>query len=106
MFGIPAGIAGPMYLGPTFAMTQTLVNPHMRATASAILLFLLNLIGLGIGPWFVGYLSDVLAPQYGDESLRWALVSIVSIGNAWAAIHYFLAARTLKSDLTIKDGRN
>ncbi len=102
MFGIPAGIAGPMYLGPTFAMTQTLVNPHMRATASAILLFLLNLIGLGIGPWFVGYLSDALAPQYGDESLRWALVSIVSIGNAWAAIHYLLAARTLKSDLTLK----
>ena len=44
LFGIPAGIAGPMYLGPTFAMTQTLVKPHMRAMASAILLFILNLI--------------------------------------------------------------
>ena len=30
----------------------------MRAMAAAILLFVLNLIGLGIGPWFVGYLSD------------------------------------------------
>ncbi len=106
VFGIPAGIAGPMYLGPSFAMTQTLVKPHMRAMAAAILLFILNLIGLGIGPWFVGYLSDALAPQYGDESLRWSLVSIVSIGNAWAATHYFLAARTLKSDLTIKDDRS
>ncbi len=106
LFGIPAGIAGPMYLGPTFAMTQTLVKPHMRAMASAILLFILNLIGLGIGPWFVGYVSDALAPQYGDEALRWALVSIVSIGNLWAALHYVLAARTLKSDLTAKDVRN
>ncbi|HIC70257.1 MAG TPA: MFS transporter, partial [Candidatus Latescibacteria bacterium] len=35
LFGIPAGIAGPMYLGPTFALTQTLVMPHMRAMASA-----------------------------------------------------------------------
>ncbi|MFP6605051.1 MAG: MFS transporter [Myxococcota bacterium] len=103
LFGIPAGIAGPMYLGPTFAMTQTLVMPHMRAMASAILLFILNLIGLGIGPWFVGYVSDSLAPHYGDESLRWALVSIVSIGSAWAAVHYFIAARTLRSDLTKKN---
>ncbi len=103
LFGIPAGIAGPMYLGPTFAMTQTLVMPHMRAMASAILLFILNLIGLGIGPWFVGYVSDALAPQYGAESLRWALVSIVSIGSAWAAVHYFIAARTLRSDLTKKN---
>ena len=103
LFGIPAGIAGPMYLGPTFAMTQTLVMPHMRAMASAILLFILNLIGLGIGPWFVGYVSDALAPHYGAASLRWALVSIVSIGSAWAAVHYFVAARTLRSDLTKKN---
>ena len=101
--GVLAAIAGPMYLGPSFGMTQTLVKPHMRAMASAILLFVLNLIGLGIGPWFVGFVSDLLAPTYGDESIRWALVSIVSVGNAWAAIHYFIAARTLGQDLTAKD---
>ena len=75
----------------------------MRAMASAILRFILNLIGVGIGPWFVGYVSDALAPHYGAESLRWALVSIVSIGSAWAAIHYFVAARTLRSDLIKKN---
>jgi len=99
LFGIPAGIAGPMYLGPSFAMTQTLVRPSMRAMASAILLFILNLIGMGIGPWFVGFASDALEPRFGTESLRWALVSIVSIGNLWAALHYFLAARTFRTDL-------
>jgi len=103
LFGIPAGIAGPMYLGPTFALTQTLVRPTMRALASAILLFVMNLIGLGIGPWFVGFVSDALAPQYGDESLRWALVSIVTVGNLWAAIHYFVAARSLRADLLLKE---
>jgi predicted MFS family arabinose efflux permease len=106
LFGIPAGIAGPMYLGPTFALTQTLVKPRMRALASAILLFVMNLIGLGIGPWFVGFASDALAPRFGAESLRWALVSIVSVGNLWAAIHYFLAARTLRVDLLLKDSEN
>ena len=103
VFGIPAGIAGAMYLGPSFAMTQSLVKPQMRAVASAILLFILNLIGLGIGPWFVGFVSDTLAPRYGDESLRWTLVSVISIGNLWSSVHYFLAARTLSRDLAVKD---
>ena len=53
-------ILGPMYLGPTFGMTQTLVPPAMRATASALMLFILNLIGLGLGPVFAGVLSDLL----------------------------------------------
>ena len=101
--GVLGAIAGPMYLGPSFAMTQTLVKPEMRAMAAAILLFVLNLIGLGIGPWFVGYVSDLLAPSYGVESIRYSLVVIVCVGNAWAALHYFIAARTLKSDLTAKD---
>jgi predicted MFS family arabinose efflux permease len=102
VFGIPAGIAGPMYLGPSFAMTQTLVKPHMRAMASAILLFIINLIGMGLGPWFVGFLSDALAPRYGVESLRWALVSIVSIGNVWATVHYLIAGRSFREDLHAK----
>jgi len=103
MLAVPPTILGPMYLGPTFAMTQTLVKLRMRATASAILLFILNLIGLGIGPWFVGALSDLLQPQFGAHSIRWALLFVVAIGNAWAAIHYLLAARTLRSDLRAKD---
>jgi MFS family permease len=101
--GVLAAIAGPMYLGPSFATTQTLVRPEMRAMAAAILLFVLNLIGLGIGPWFVGYLSDLLVPSYGDESIRYSLVWVVTIGNAWAAVHYFIAARTLKADLAVRD---
>ncbi len=56
VLAIPGAILGPMYLGPTFAMTQTLVPPAMRSTASAILLFVLNLIGLGLGPVFAGFL--------------------------------------------------
>ena len=102
-FGIPQAIVGPMYLGPTFAMTQSLVRPHMRAMASAILLFILNLIGLGLGPQFVGFLSDQLVPTYGEESLRYALVWVVCVGSTWSAVHYFLAARTLRQDLTAKD---
>ena len=83
-------------------MTQSLVRPDMRALASAILLFIINLIGLGLGPFAVGLLSDYLKPTFGVDSIRYALLWVVVIGAAWAALHYMLAARTLRRDLEAK----
>jgi len=103
LLSAPASILGGMYLGPTFAMTQALAKPHMRAMASAILLLILNLIGLGLGPQLVGLLSDLLAPRFGVESIRWALLSVVVSCAAWSTIHYVLAARTLREDLAAKE---
>jgi len=91
-------ILGGMYLGPSFAMTQGLVTLRMRAVASAILLFMLNIIGMGLGPYFVGIASDLLAPNFAIHSLRYALCMAV-LANLWAATHYFLGARTLRRDL-------
>jgi predicted MFS family arabinose efflux permease len=102
LLSVPGTLLGGVYLGPTFAMTQTLVKPHMRALASAILLFIINLIGLGGGPLAVGIVSDYLKPTYGDESVRYALLWIVTLGAAWATLHYLLAARTLERDLEAK----
>jgi MFS family permease len=95
---LPAIMAG-LYLGPTFAMTQALVPPPMRAQAAAALLLILNLIGMGLGPQFVGVLSDLLAPRFGAESIRWSLLVTIVVGALWSAVHYFLAARTLREDL-------
>ena len=95
----PGSILGGLYLGPTFAMTQTLVPPSMRATAAAILLFSINMIGLALGPQGVGILSDLLVPTFGIESLRYALLITVVGFAAWSVIHYVLAARTLRADL-------
>ena len=103
VLAIPGAILGPMYLGPTFAMTQTLVPPAMRSTASAILLFVLNLIGLGLGPVFAGFLSDTLRPGYGEESIRYSLLILAVAGNIWSTLHYYLASRTLREDLSAKD---
>jgi len=95
--GIPV-FFGAMYLGPTFAITQALAPLRMRAVASAFLLFLINLIGFGLGPQLVGILSDLLAPRLEEESLRGALVVMVSV-NLWSGVHYFLGARTLRAEL-------
>jgi MFS family permease len=93
-----ATMLGAFYLGPTIAIAHTLVSPSMRAMASAILFFILNLIGLGLGPLVVGMISDMLAPAYGSESLRYAL-GIVSFVNLLSAAFFFLAARKLLADL-------
>jgi hypothetical protein len=102
VLSIPGSILSPMWLGPTGAMTQGLVKLHMRATASAILLFVINMIGLGLGPQTVGLVSDLLTPIYGKEAIRYALLFVVVPGSVWGAIHYLLAARTLREDLTAK----
>ena len=94
-----ATIFASFYYGPTFALTQNLAPPRMRAQAAAILLLIINLIGLGMGPQFVGWLSDQLAPSYGNESIRYSLAWTVPICAVWSTWHYARAARTLRDDL-------
>ncbi len=93
---IPA-LLSPIYLGPTFSVVQGMSQLRMRAIAAAGLLFVLNLIGMGMGPMLVGVLSDFLKPQLGAEALRYALIVAVAI-NLWSALHYYLAAKTLRQD--------
>ena len=93
-----ASILGPIYLGPAFAMTQALVGLRMRAVASAILLLVLNLVGMGLGPYFVGFMSDIFEPGYGILSLRYALCASL-IFNIIAAILYFLGSRHVDQDI-------
>ncbi len=95
---LPAVLAG-LYLGPTFAITQALVPPTMRAQAAAVLLLILNLIGMGMGPQLVGLLSDLLAPRFGEASIRYALLGTIVVGALWSTVHYLAAARTLREDL-------
>ncbi|MFK7914721.1 MAG: spinster family MFS transporter [Pseudomonadales bacterium] len=89
---------GNFYQATTFSQVQGLVGLKMRAVAAAVLLFILNIIGLGLGPQFVGLVSDLLIPMYGEESLRYALL-IAGMFNIWAAFHYFMAGRHLEDDL-------
>jgi MFS family permease len=88
------------YLGPTFSMTQGMVGLRMRALAASISLFILNIIGLGLGPQFTGILSDLLHAftDLGADSLRWALVFSL-VFNLLSTGLYLTAGRTLKQDL-------
>jgi MFS family permease len=87
-----------VYLGPSIAVTHNLIDARKRALASAILFFVLNLIGLGFGPIIIGYISDVLTPQYGAESLRYAFCFSFFTGTV-AMILFYLASRSYPKDL-------
>ena len=86
------------YLGPVIAVCHSLVNAKMRAFTSAILFFILNLIGLGLGPLAIGYASDLLTPTYGDLSLRYAFL-LSFIAGIISLILFLLGARSYLDDL-------
>ena len=93
-----AMLAAGVFAGVLLAAVQGLVGPHARALAGAILMFSSNLIGVGLGPFAVGVLSDLLAPTLGDESLRWALV-IMKVLPFLAVYHMWIASRHFTAEL-------
>jgi MFS family permease len=117
-----------MWYGPTFAIAYRLVGVRTRASASAIILLVTSLIGHGLGPVFMGYISDVftsrafaggeyrllcaagrgLPPLDAELAATCAQAAAIGIRYAavvcaavflWGAYHYFHAARSLKRDI-------
>ena len=95
---IPA-VMSNVYLGNAIATTHGLVGLRMRAMSSAILFFILNIIGLGAGPWTIGVVSDFLSTNHGSDSLRLAMLYILPLVGFWSICHFYLASRTLRADL-------
>lgn len=87
-----------VYLPSVYSSIQNLSKLHMRATAVAILLFIINMVGAGAGPLIVGGLSDLFAPQFGAESIRYAL-AIVTVLSGVGCVFLILASRHYAQDL-------
>ena len=85
------------WLGPVIAAVQHIVPPNMRATASASFLFINNLIGIGFGIFFLGFMSDTMSAAYGEESLRYSILYGLGF-YLLSALLYFAAATRLKRD--------
>ena len=122
------GIFQYFYLSPTYAVAHNMVDPRTRASATAILILAMNIIGLMGGPSFTGFMSDVYAGQsfaLGDYAtlcpggkggpgalpflenacktasavgLKHALM-LSSLAFTWSAFHYWMAARSLRKDM-------
>ncbi|MFM5923379.1 MAG: spinster family MFS transporter [Novosphingobium sp.] len=86
-------VLNSLYYGPVYSSAQGLVPLRHRATASALLLFGQNLIGLGLGPLFFGMLSDWLKPQFGEDSVRYVLYGAATLGLVPALLFWMLRPR-------------
>ncbi|MFZ5718031.1 MAG: spinster family MFS transporter [Pseudomonadota bacterium] len=96
LFLIPTGL-NLAWLGPVITAVQHLVPAAQRSTASACFLFVNNLIGLGLGTWYFGAVSDALTPHFGAEALRYAIYSGLGFYLV-SAVLFVLAARGVKRD--------
>ena len=81
-----------------YALSQSLVDSRRRAVSIAVMLFTMNFVGGGGGPFLTGTLSDFLGGSFGEDSLRYALLAVSSL-QLWGIVHLLLAARTIRSDL-------
>jgi MFS family permease len=88
---------GLVWLGPVLAAVQHLVPGNMRATASALFLFINNLIGIGLGTALIGMVSDLMRVRFGTESLRYAILAGTGFYLVAAALLFF-AGRKLARD--------
>lgn len=112
-------------IGASYAVTNNLVEPRMRATTNAILLMIITLFSAGLGPALVGWASDALAGWhfgggYGTlcsggagatdavrarcagaaaEGLRYALI-LASLFYLWGAVHYFRLAAIIRREMS------
>lgn len=93
-------LLGTIWYGPVYGTAQSIVPPHMRATTAAILLFIINLIGLGLGPLAVGLLSDWFNHDLGlgsAQGVRWALIVSTLFGLV-AFAFFWIARKTIRED--------
>ncbi len=97
---LPFYLLANMYIGSMLTIAQGVVGLHMRATASAILLFLLNLVGLGLGPLLVGFLNDRWAARLGPGAIRYSLAVVACMGLV-AGAFFLAAARRVREDLEV-----
>jgi len=90
---------GHMFLGPVTALLQSLAGVRRRAMVAAFYLLLVNLVSMGVGPTAVGLASDRFAASFGNDALRCALFTVVTLASSLASGLFWLAARSVPHDL-------
>ena len=86
------------WLGPSFAIAQTLAPVNMRAMSTALFFFILNMISLGGGPTFTGWMIDLFSENNSEvESIRYAM-SVTSLLLIPSMASFLLASKLLPND--------
>lgn len=102
LLAVPMTFLRGLWMSPTYAVIQHLAGPRFRSTGAAIFMLVANIVGQGMGPTLVGWLSDLLAAAHGRDALRFALLFSTAT-YAIGMVGFFLAARTVRADIADAD---
>ena len=88
LFVLPAAVGG-VFIAPSFAHVYSVVRPEERPMATALMMLIINLVGLGLGPFMVGAISTALTTET-SSGLGAALIVLQVVG-LWGAAHFYRA---------------
>lgn len=84
---------GGMSAAPLLAATATISPTRSRSTAVALLMVSIQVIGLGLGPTLIGLISDVLRPEFGEQSLGIAMKAALLVGIPSTMLAWYAATK-------------
>lgn len=87
------------FLSATVTFVQGEVPPERRVISGALLLLVMNFIGLGLGPTFVGMASDFFRPTHGDHALQAAYYALAPMYLIGAGLFWALARLIRRNEL-------
>jgi len=99
---VPA-LLNNMYLAPALTVVQNAAPPSQRSLAGATLLFILNLIGLGGGPLYIGFISDLATAQGAEQSLVVGYMALFPVILLTIGAH-LMAARSMRWTSALQPG--
>ena len=107
MIGAALQLCLGVYLGPSFAIAQTLAPVKLRAMSTALFFFVLNMIALGGGPTFAGIMIDVFLGKGETELNATRFAMYVTFGAYFLSfIFYMMVRQTLPKDWAAAEARN
>lgn len=96
---VPMGL-NYFYLSPAVTLVQEEVRPDQRVLSGALLLLVMNLIGLGLGPTWLGFMSDWFSADHPDNSLQMAFYTLLPFYALAIAMFVGLAGKIKRHALT------
>lgn len=96
-FYMAFGLTAVWWTAPVYTVLSELIAPHRRASSIAVFNMGLSLLGAGLGPLAIGFLSDALVPLFGNEALRWALAGSTVVSYFVGMLFFVAAIRRYKS---------
>jgi len=98
VFACGWSMAALAWVGPSFALSQSLVPVEVRGVSIGVMNVFFNVIGYGLSPFIVGALGDLLLDRFGVQSLRWSLTSVCVVAGLLSAALFYLAGRSARRE--------